>query len=99
MQVINSHKSIQQINKIQRKKTGDVDKKTPDVGGLVATTVLNIKITEVENKMSNMSGLVTTTALNTKISKVKNEIRIHDKYITTLEFNKLTVENYTARLK
>ena len=65
----------------------------------MATTVLNIKITEVENKMSNMSGLVTTTALNTKISKVKNEIRIHDKYITTLEFNKLTVENYTARLK
>ena len=46
-----------------------------------------------------MSGLVTTTALNTKISKVKNEIRIHDKYITTLEFNKLTAENYSARLK
>ena len=37
-------------------------------------------------------GLVTTPVLNTKISEVENKIPNHDKYITTPEFNKLTVE-------
>ena len=46
-----------------------------------------------------MIGLVTTTVLNTKISEVENKIPNHDKYITTPEFNKLTAENFTARLK
>ena len=42
---------------------------------------------------------MTTTVLNTKISEVENKIPNHDKYITTPEFNKLTAENFTARLK
>ena len=42
---------------------------------------------------------MTTTALNTKISEVENKISNPDKYITTPEFNKLTSENFTARLK
>ena len=42
---------------------------------------------------------MTTTALNTKISEVENKIPNPDKYITTPEFNKLTSENFTARLK
>ena len=42
---------------------------------------------------------MTTTVLNTKICKVVNIIPNHDKYITTPEFNKLTAENFTARLK
>ena len=46
-----------------------------------------------------MNGLLTTTVLNTKISEVENKIPNHDKYITTPEFNKLTAENFTARLK
>ena len=37
--------------------------------------------------------------MNTKISEVENKIPSHDKFITTPEFNKLTVENFTARLK
>ena len=49
--------------------------------------------------MPDTSSLVTTTALNTKISEVENKIPNHDKYITTPEFNKLTAENFTARLK
>ena len=65
----------------------------------MTTTVLNTKIGEVENKISNTSSLVTTTALNTKISEVENKIPDHAKYITTQEFNKLTTENFTARLK
>ena len=62
-------------------------------------TVLNTKIKEVENKISNTSGLVTATVLNTKIGEVENKILHNAKYITTQEFNKLTAENFTARLK
>ena len=65
----------------------------------MTTTVLNTKISKVENKIPNTSGLVTATVLNTKISEVENKIPNHDKYITTPEFNKLTAENFTARLK
>ena len=42
---------------------------------------------------------MTATALNTKISEVENKIPDHTKFITTLEFNKLTGENFAARLK
>ena len=40
-----------------------------------------------------------TTVLNTKISEVENKIPDHAKYITTPVFNKLTAENFAARLK
>ena len=63
------------------------------------TTVLNTKISEVENEIPNASGLVTTTVLNTKVNEVENKIHNHDKYFTTPEYNKLTAENFTARLK
>ena len=56
-------------------------------------------MSEVESKIPNISNLVTTTVLDTKVSEVENKISNHDKYITTLEFNKLTQENFTARLK
>ena len=39
------------------------------------------------------------TILNTKISEVENKIPDNSKYITTQEFNKLTAENFEARLK
>ena len=42
---------------------------------------------------------MTTTVFNTKISEFDNKISNHDKYITTLEFNKLTAENFTGRFK
>ena len=45
------------------------------------------------------SYLVTATILNTKMSKVEKKIPDGSKYITTQEFNKLTVENFGARLK
>ena len=41
---------------------------------------------------------MTTTVLNSKISEVENEIPDNSKYITTQEFNKLTAENFAARL-
>ena len=37
--------------------------------------------------------------MKTKISEVENKILDNSKYITTQEFNKLTAENFTARLK
>ena len=39
------------------------------------------------------------TVLNTKIKEVENKIPNHEKFITTPEFNKLTAQNFTARLK
>ena len=57
------------------------------------------KISDVDKKIPDTSVLVTATLLNTKISEVENKIPNHDKYITTPEFNKLTAENFTARLK
>ena len=42
---------------------------------------------------------MTATILNTKMSKVEKKIPDGSKYITTQEFNKLTVENFAARLK
>ena len=65
---------------------------------LAATTAL----TAVENKIPNVSNLVKKTDYNIKISEIENKIATdhdHDKYITTQEFNKLTAQNFTARLK
>ena len=42
---------------------------------------------------------MTVTALNTKINEIQNKIFDHAKYTTTLEFNKLTTENFAAILK
>ena len=38
-------------------------------------------------------------AFNTKIAGIEKKILDHDKYITTQEINKLTVENFALRLK
>ena len=50
----------------------------------------------------NVSNLVKITDYNTKNNEIANKIAAdhdHDKYIITQEFNKLTSENFTARLK
>ena len=41
------------------------------------------------------------TDYNTKINKIQNKIsdHDHDKYIATQEFNRLSSENFTTRLK
>ena len=72
-------------------------KEIPDITNLVTTTAL----TAVENKIPNVSNLVKKTDYNTKINEIEKKItdHDHDKYITTPEFNKLTSENFAARLK
>ena len=69
------------------------------MSGLETTTALNAKVSEVESKLADASSLVTTTVANTKISEVDNKTPDYDKYITTQEFNKLFLQNFTARLK
>ena len=50
--------------------------------------------------MSNVSNLVKKTVYNMKINEIEKKITDHDydKYITTPESNKLTAENFAARL-
>ena len=74
-------------------------KKVPDTSGLVTTTVLNSKISDIENKIPDASSLVTTNVLNTKIGELVNKSADHAKYVTTREFNRLTADNFAARLK
>ena len=63
----------------------------------------NAALTAVENKIPDVSSLVKKTLkriLKRKLSDIEKKITDHnyDKYITTSEFNKLTTENFNARL-
>ena len=75
----------------------EVKNKISNITNLGTTTALTV----VENKMTNVSNLVKKADYNTKFSEIGNKDTTdhgHDKYITTQEFNKLTSENFTARL-
>ena len=68
-------------------------------------TITNLATTNYSyccwKKKPNVSNLVKKTDHNTKNSEIENKItpyHDHDKYITTQEFNKLTLENTTGRL-
>ena len=63
----------------------------------MGSTFLNIKISAFENKVPNTSSLVTSIVLNTKIGEVENKIADHANYMSTQEFNKLTIEIFEAR--
>ena len=68
------------------------------IGGLA----VNPALTAVEDKITDISSLVkTTTDYNIKITETENKLtdHDHDKYITPPEFNKVTAENFAARLK
>ena len=76
-------------------KINEVKKESPNITNLATTTALTV----VENKIPNISNLVKKTGYNTKITEIENKIATdhdHDKYITTQEFNKLTLENFSA---
>ena len=60
----------------------------PSVTNLAITAAFNAKINKLKNKISNINDIATFTALTT----VENKIPSHSKYITTPEFNKLTVD-------
>ena len=77
-------------------KIDEVKDEIPSINNLATTTALSV----VENKISNVSNLVKKTGYNTKSNKIqkKGTDHSHEKYITTPEFNKLTTENFEARL-
>ena len=78
-------------------KINEIKHKTSDTTNLAATTAL----AAVENKILSGSNLVKKIDCNTKMSEIENKITTdhdHDEYITTQEFNKLTLETFTARL-
>ena len=54
----------------------------------------------VESKIPDISSLVKKTNYDAKISEIESNVNNHDhdKYITTSEFNKSTIENFKARL-
>ena len=70
--------------------------KYQSISGLATTSAL----IAVENKIPNVSSLVKKTDYDTKVNEIEKKItdHKHDKYITTPEFNKLTAENFAARL-
>ena len=56
---------------------------------------LNATINEVQHEVPSITNLATIDAP----TDVENKIPDHSKYITTPTFNKLSAENFTARLK
>ena len=83
-------------NTILNAKINDVKYEIPSVTNLVSNVSLNAKINEVKSEIPSITNLVTT---NTAFNAVENKIPNHSKYITTTEFNNLTAETFTARLK
>ena len=85
-------------NTILNAETNEVKNKIPNITNLATTTVF----TAAEINIPNVINLVKKTDYNTKIGEIESNITTdhdHDKYITTQEFNKLTSEGFTARLK
>ena len=95
-------------------KIKNIEDKIPDITNLATKTTLNAKINEVKGEIPNITNLATTSALTAVENKIPsvsnlvkktdyntkiNEIDNHDKYINTLEFNKLKSKNFAARLK
>ena len=66
----------------------------PSITNLPTTACLNANINEIKNKIPDITNLATSTTL----TGVKTKIPYQSKNITTPEFNKLTSENFTARL-
>ena len=77
-------------------KINEVKNKIASTTNLANTTAPSA----VENKIPNVSNLVKKINYNTKIIYIEKKTtdRDHDEYITSLEFNKLTAENFAARL-
>ena len=64
---------------------------------MATKTALN----SVENKIPSVSNLFEKSDDNTKVNDIEKKTADHnqDKYITSPEFNKLTSEDFAARLK
>ena len=96
-------KKIPDTSGLVKKKTDfnskitEVENKIPNICNLATNSAL----TAVENRIPNVSSLVKKVDYNTKIREIdgKRYNHNHEKYITTPELNKVTTENFKARLK
>ena len=68
-----------------------IEGKIPIISGLATDAALS----PVENNIPNVSNVVKKTDYGTKITEIEHD---HDKYVTTLEFNKLSSKVFDARL-
>ena len=66
----------------------------------ISVLATNSELSTVENKIPDVSTLVKKIDCGTRISKIKIKVTDHNhgKYITTPEFDKLTVEVFSSRL-
>ena len=80
----------------QNGKITEIESKIPSIIGLAT----NYALTAVANKIPDITNLVKKTDYNPKILNIEKKATDHncDKYITSSEFNKLTTENFAARL-
>ena len=77
-------------------KISEIKNKIPNISGLVS----NSPLTTGESKIPDVSNLVKKADYDAKILDTEKKVTdpVNDKYITTSEFNKLTTENFAARL-
>ena len=74
------------------KKIGDIDKKIPDVSGLMTMTVLDTKIKEVDNKIPDLSGLIKKIDYEAKILEIKGKHLL-------LDYNKFMSNILDAKIR
>ena len=81
---------------VKKAKLTELENKITDASNLATKTAL----TTVENKIPIVSNLVKKIDYNTKVTEIENKLNNHnhDKYIDTLEFNKLATDVFIARL-
>ena len=75
-------------------KRNEVKNEILSIINIAAIVAFNSNINEAKINMPHITNLATTAAL----TAIENKIPDHRKYITTPEFNKLTAENFAARL-
>ena len=81
---------------VKKAKLIELENKIPDISKLATKTAL----ATVENKIPDVNKFVNKTDYNTEVTEIENKLtnHIHDKYIDTLEINKLTADVFNVRI-
>ena len=81
---------------VKKAKLIELENKIPDISKLATKTAL----ATVENKIPDVNKFVNKTDYNTEVTEIENKLtnHNHDKYIDTLEINKLTADVFNARI-
>ena len=80
-------------------KIGKIDKKFPDVSGLVKKTNFNTKVTEIEGKIPSISGLLPTNTFNSKVGELENKIKTaKSKPDISNVVNKIELKNVESKI-